>query len=376
MQASSISRRNNTKVDSLQALRALAFLGIFLEHAKFAYRWPTLGVSIFFVMSGFLLTYRYENIDLSISPKNCLLFSLNKIKKLYPLHIFTMLCAAIISALDIARNGYSLRPATDLLVKLILHSTLLQTWIPYWTISSSLNEVAWFLSVIMFLYFMFPWIKRFVEQNSIAKLCIACIIILLAQVIVCVPLLSILGSRSQVYIWFMYNFPVFRLGDFFIGCVLKRLYFESKINDIGTITATFFELCATALTVLIYFWCAHDHNNVVLKAMSNWTTLYITIAAIWVALFAANKGLITRVLSNRLTINVGNISAFAFLIHFIITLYTPYILSRMNISVSGTLNAIIVFGELAVSVALSFIYNHFDEKYISKLLFTKKVIRT
>jgi peptidoglycan/LPS O-acetylase OafA/YrhL len=372
MQASSISRRNNTKVDSLQALRALAFLGIFLEHASFPYRWPTLGVSIFFVMSGFLMTYRYENVEICLSPKNCFLFSWNKIKKLYPLHILTMLCAVVIPALSIVRNGFSLRPIIELGLKIILNSTLLQTWVPYWTISSSLNNVAWFLSVTMFLYFAFPWLKRLIEQNTVKNLCIISVIILLAEILFCIPLLSILGSRSQIYIWFMYNFPIFRLGDFFIGCVLKRLYFEGKPKSTGMIKATFLELGATALTVLVYFWCAYNHSNVVLKAMCNWTTIYVPIAAVWVLLFAKNQGLLTKLLSNRLSIYIGNISAYAFLIHFIVTMYTPYIVSRMGITVSGWRSTVLVFIELAVSIALSVCYKYIEGKYISKHFFFGK----
>ena len=43
------------RIDSLQALRAMAFWGIFLTHAQFIFDWAGLGVSIFFVMSSFLL---------------------------------------------------------------------------------------------------------------------------------------------------------------------------------------------------------------------------------------------------------------------------------------------------------------------------------
>lgn len=45
----------NSKIMSLQALRALAFLGIFLSHTNCFIQWPWLGVSTFFVLSGFLM---------------------------------------------------------------------------------------------------------------------------------------------------------------------------------------------------------------------------------------------------------------------------------------------------------------------------------
>ena len=66
---------SNSKINSLQALRAIAFIGIFLAHAGITYSWPKLGVSIFFCMSGFLMTYIYMDRDLPRSIKDAFLFS-------------------------------------------------------------------------------------------------------------------------------------------------------------------------------------------------------------------------------------------------------------------------------------------------------------
>lgn len=50
---------NSNKIQSLQSLRALAFTGIFLLHIGFKYNLSALGVSVFFVMSGFLMTRKH-----------------------------------------------------------------------------------------------------------------------------------------------------------------------------------------------------------------------------------------------------------------------------------------------------------------------------
>ena len=44
-------RPNKNRIDSLQALRAIVFLGIFFVHARFVVNWASLGVSTFFVFS-------------------------------------------------------------------------------------------------------------------------------------------------------------------------------------------------------------------------------------------------------------------------------------------------------------------------------------
>ena len=366
------TKSDRQRIDSLQALRAFAFLGIFFSHANFFFSWSALGVSVFFVMSGFLMTYRYEKVDVLATPKNCFHFSINKIKKLYPLHIITMSCAIVLSIAIIIHNGLSIKSIIGLLVKVFLNVTLLQTWIPYSSINVSLNGVAWYLSVTLFLYFLFPWIKRIIERNSLIKLCITCGIILIAEIIACIPFIYLLGNDSPVYIWFMYCFPVFRVGDFFIGCVLKRVFFELDFSNIRPIRATAYEVLATTITVFVFLWLKQEQSSIVLLALHNWTTIFIPIAAIWVVLFAANKGYLTRILSNKLTIYIGNISAYAFLIHYVITQYTSHILSYLNIAVDGWCKAFLVFAELVVSILLSILYKNVHERFIINRFFEKR----
>ena len=68
------------KIESLQALRALAFLGIFLLHVGCGVEWATLGVACFFVLSGFLLVNSYRGKELELSIFNNFKFSIKKIK--------------------------------------------------------------------------------------------------------------------------------------------------------------------------------------------------------------------------------------------------------------------------------------------------------
>ena len=77
------------KSDSLQALRAVACLTVFLNHCYIGniVEW---GVSVFFVMSGFLLTagrLAKGRVALSLYPLECLRFAWGKVRKLYPLFI-------------------------------------------------------------------------------------------------------------------------------------------------------------------------------------------------------------------------------------------------------------------------------------------------
>ena len=141
------------RMDSMQALRFLACLCIFAHHCYITevVYW---GVSVFFVMSGFLMCCGYyDRYSASLDPAVSLRFSLKKLWKLYPLHVLTMLP---ILALDTY-----MRPSTGMTNGFIIAETaanllLVQAWLPKYAFS--LNGVAWYLSVSVLLYFLFPYI--------------------------------------------------------------------------------------------------------------------------------------------------------------------------------------------------------------------------
>lgn len=88
----------------------------------------------------------------------------------------------------------------------------------------------------------------------------------------------ILGeSNSQIYEWWMYCFPIFRLGDFFVGCCLGAVCKDNKKRDKYSII----EIMAMIITVWTFLW--HKENsseNIIKLAMCNWTTMYIPLASI------------------------------------------------------------------------------------------------
>ena len=78
------------RIDSLQAVRAIACILIFMHHCYICGT-GALGAAIFIMLSGFLMCRSYYDRSLPRTPIDCLRFSARKIWKLYPLHILTML---------------------------------------------------------------------------------------------------------------------------------------------------------------------------------------------------------------------------------------------------------------------------------------------
>lgn len=357
---------NKGKIVSIQALRALAFLGIFLSHADAPnFKWPALGVSIFYVLSGYLMFLQYGDSEINCSVKENIQFSWGKIKKLYPLHIITMCFAIVLQIIIRIHNGLSLKGIIYLIGCTGLNVTLLQTWIPYSSINVSLNGVAWYLSVTMFLYFVFPFIKNWIKNIKNSFLTLFCVAMLIFEIIICIPFIIILGADSPIYIWFMYCFPIFRVGDFLIGCCLCKRNIETVRNDNASFGKySIYEIGATLCTVAVFIWMKQEIANPLLLATHNWTTLYIPLAATWITLFVEKKGCITMLLTNRVTIFIGNISAYTFLIHYVITQYFGSAISFLHLELSYLENVIKILIELIITIIVTLLYMKITKKKI------------
>lgn len=242
-----MSNKNTASVysrsESIQSLRAIAFLGIFLLHAGCPVNWSDLSVSIFFVLSGFLLVQ--ANIDKYVdkSIKGCWLFCFNRIKKLYPLHMLTMLLVVIREFAIILYLHEDSSLFTKLLGDVLVNSLLIQSWFPPTSINCSLNGVAWYLSAMVFIYFIFPFILQFIKIiNDRKRLLLVGLFIWVTQYLVSVFALYLEGSDGVIFLWLTYICPIYRLGDFIIGCIVGYVFIKSERKDISIIKASLLEI--------------------------------------------------------------------------------------------------------------------------------------
>ncbi len=208
--------------ESLQALRGIGFLAVFLYHAGVLKSGGTWGVSLFFILSGFLLMQRSADKE---AQKPTLAgnihYSLKKIGKLYPLHIFMTIIAVPIFIIRTRGDSVLLRA-----FKVFLNVTLLQSWFPPESLRYTMNNLSWFLSVMMFLYFMFPWIRNGIEELSNQRRVFLAVIIWTLMIITgyLISRHVALPDTQNVLQGLTYNNPIYRLGDFVIGCCEGAIY--------------------------------------------------------------------------------------------------------------------------------------------------------
>lgn len=342
------------KIQSLQALRGIAFLGIFLFHANTSVGWAGLGVSIFFVMSGFLLMLHYGERGGQMTLKDSIFFSLKRIKKLYPLHIVTMSLTIPYWLFKIYHlNGFSADAIKYFLLGLVSNLLLIQTWIPDVQINASFNGVAWYLSVTMFLYFCFLFIRKFISKKGAMSLLVLCVSILLIQIVAAMIFKT---SFDDGYSWFTYFFPLFRLGDFIIGCCLGKIYMTMRHVEMERIKVTALEAIVIAGSIIGVLYNPSDTTSFA-AAVFNPATKNIVCASALVMLFTYKNGYVTTFATNKLTVFLGDISAQAFLIHYVITMYFNAGVKYYGMSLGLPLFISLVIVELLLSIGISYYVN-------------------
>lgn len=227
-----------------------------------------------------------------------------------------------------------LNSALHAIVNVILNMLLIQTWTPT---ASSLNGVSWYLSVTFFLYFMFPlYLKKMEKDYTVTKACKSMLLIFFIEYIIaiCVHVLSDAfverWTTLDVEYWFLYMFPPVRMLDFLIGCNAGYLFLRRdkiKISCASEKVYTYFELVAISLSALLnsLFYLFDEGTLAVPIDGVCWAAIYVAPSLMVVWLFAVEKGRITKLLTNKVLINLGNISPYTFLIHSVALRYIDYI---------------------------------------------------
>ncbi|MGV0925571.1 acyltransferase family protein [Empedobacter tilapiae] len=112
-----------------------------------------LGVSYFYVLSGFVMIVAYKNLEKINSKK----YYINRLARIYPLHILSMLLVIFFILLEIINNNIPK-------LAVLNHILLIQAWIPRTALT--LNAPAWSISVETFFYLLFPFIFQTYQFNK------------------------------------------------------------------------------------------------------------------------------------------------------------------------------------------------------------------
>jgi peptidoglycan/LPS O-acetylase OafA/YrhL len=198
--------------------------------------------SLFFLLSGFILTYLYVGPDgrQTVSNRS---FWVARLARIYPLHLLAMLVVApgaylmlkdpVMGAyLKPSFLGVTISPEAFMAISGFFCATLTQAWIP--DMALSWNFTTWALSVVVFFYLVFPplvkGIARLGRTGKWALLALAPVASLTPSLI----LLALSGPAPRTAeewaqmprFWseFVMRSPLLWLPHFLMGMLLTRLF--------------------------------------------------------------------------------------------------------------------------------------------------------
>ncbi|MBO1512371.1 acyltransferase family protein [Metabacillus bambusae] len=300
-------------LNSLTSFRFIAALMVFVFHAGILseYQLGAAGVSFFFVLSGFILTFNYHNKINKLNKTNLKQFYKARFAKIYPLHLLTFLIALPITLLYFNPDRLYL---IKLIYMSIINLSLIQSFSPSSATYFNFNGVSWTLSVEAFFYLTFPFLIFNIRKLKIHNYKFISILLLTIVWIGLFVLNFNLNESNHFLIWALHIFPVARLFEFITGIVLGLIFVKTQ-NNWSSEKHSIAEISAVLLFMVALLISVNLHTGAVRGGF------FIPVWCILVYIFAHQKGIISRLLSNRLLVYLGEISFSFYMIHQLVIRY-------------------------------------------------------
>jgi peptidoglycan/LPS O-acetylase OafA/YrhL len=296
-------RAQRADLKPLTSLRFVAALLVFLDHAPPLRLWSenlmtlgAAGVTFFFILSGFILTYVYRDLAEQPTFERIRHFCLSRFSRIYPTHVVATILALGVLTFVGSSEPWLNDPAKRI-PSLLAQFTLVQSWFPAVAIHYGVNTPSWSISDEVFFYVLFPFIVTVVATRvrhlTAMALTLWCVILGLAWI-----------APDQPDHWFHYNFPPTRLLDFTIGVTVGVLFLR-RMDTCGTILeiAAIEGILASLLVEIIAPQLFHS------------TAIMVPAWAFLIYVMAHQRGKISRWLSYPVAVRLGEISFAFYLVH-------------------------------------------------------------
>ena len=299
-----------------------------------------LGVSFFFILSGFILAYNYQNKFLE--KKACFRnFVFARWARIYPLHLITFFIAIPYTVSSLGESPYIW------IKKALSNLFLIHSFSGDPSTYFSFNLVSWSISDEWFFYIAFPFIIYLISKikHTLSK-------ILISSVIILIPILFyiLLPENQKLHHSLFYVNPLFRVIDFFIGIFLFNIFTNQKVKSFFNKNSNILEF--SSLCIFLLFFIFHKEVNQTLRfSVYYWVPMSFIILT-----FAFQKGYLSRILSNKILIHLGEISFGVYMFHQLILRY----LNDIKGEFLFINNEIILF---MVGLILTLIISHISHKF-------------
>ena len=327
--------------NDIQGLRAIAFLLVFIFHLN--NRWLSggfLGVDLFFVLSGYLMTTITIN-DIEKNNFSFITFFEKRFKRIFPAYLFFLLIISILgSFVFIYTDIYKLRLSMVKAIKFI-SNLYFSTGDSYFGAKLSENPLlhTWSLSIEMQFYLILPFVLFFFKKYLLP------IFITLIIIITAYSTYEIFFTNNQQKIYFSL---ISRIPEFLIGSVYSIVFkngldFSRQKNNVIAI-------CSFLALIICSFYYTEE-------------TPFPGVLALIPCIAGANilvlkNNTITDILSNKVLVYIGELSYSLYLWHWGIIALIRYINGVYDLT-----PAEVIFIIILTFVISWFSYNFLENRF-------------
>ena len=270
------------------------------------------GVTFFFVLSGFILTYNYYDRLATLDRREIKSFFVARFARIYPVHFLTFLIS-----LPLVWDLLFRFPFTSF-VKAVLSLLVLQSFVPIYSVYFCYNMPSWSLSDEFFFYALLPFILYALtflgSKRTKAPILIAAGVWLLAFVLVFLGR-NLAGGQTSIGHWLFYIFPPFRLVDFFAGVALGLTFLKMPGVDLAKHWWTFFEI-STVIGILGLVFFSNRVNPVF-----RYGVYYLPLFSLMIFVFAFQGGRLSDILCLKWLTFLGDASYSFYMFHLLVLRY-------------------------------------------------------
>jgi peptidoglycan/LPS O-acetylase OafA/YrhL len=368
---------NKVYLPNLNTLRAIAAIMVVVSHIELRkgivglkglstiMNWGGIGVSLFFVLSGFLITYLLlleKNTITSINVKD---FYLRRIFRIWPLYF--LIISFVYLLIPYILPEYYISESSRFSIKSILYNVFFLTnFSLVLKLTPLIISTIWSIGIEEQFYIIWPWVMRLKEKSYIKLILFFILIIPMGKIF----LIFINKIFHNHFIEILSKVvTTTRFDCMAIGAFFGVLAFSKQIK-IGKIDINYNMFCSKKIQIISYLLLFSifliSHFTTLANPFFNFA-LYPTLFAICILNLSTNPKTIIN-LENKITNYIGLISYSIYLNHMIVLYLLFPVLKPLISHYSVIVQGVIIYPITLVIVFLvSHITYNFYEKQFLKL---------
>ncbi|WP_025738081.1 acyltransferase family protein [Mycobacterium genavense] len=317
------------------------------------------GVDLFFILSGFVLTWNYlDRMGRSWSTRETLHFLWLRLARVWPVYLVTMHLAALLVILSLHVGHVRLPEANDLTaVSYIRQVLLVQLWFEPFFDGTSWDGPAWSISAEWLAYLLFGVLALVIFRMKLATRARTLMWLAVAASLPPVVILLASGHFYTPWSWLPRIVTQFAAGA--LACAAVR---RLRLTDRGRHIAGYVSLLLLVAVVGVLYWFdAHSISGVVENDSGGVVdVLFVPL----VITLAVGLGSLPRLLSTRVMVYGGQISFCLYMVHELVHTSWGWAVEQFGLTPwqSDSPWKWNVLGLLAIALALSSLLYHVVEE--------------